>query len=102
KEMMFLGEQITAQEAVDLGLCNRVVSAAELLDETMALARRIAGKSAMTLKLLKRSLNHGMEMPLGASLQYEQAMIGLVLDSEDAHEGCTAFLEKRKPQFKGK
>ena len=102
KEMMFLGEQISAQEAVDLGLCNRVVSAADLLEETLSLAKRIASKSAITLKLLKRSLNHGIEMPLGASLQYEQAMIGLVLDSEDAHEGCTAFLEKRKPEFKGK
>lgn len=102
KEMMFLGDQISAQEAVDLGLCNRVVAADQLFDETMALAQRIASKSALTLKLLKRSLNHGSEMPLGASLQFEQAMIGLVLDSKDAHEGCTAFLEKRKPEFKGK
>lgn len=101
KELMFLGDQITAQEAVDVGLCNRVVPGDQLLDEAVSLAQRIAQKSPLTLKLLKRSVLHGGEMPLGASLQYEQAMIGLVLDSDDAHEGCSAFLEKRAPNFKG-
>ncbi len=53
------------------------------------------------LKLLKRTLLDGDEMPLGAALRHEQAMISIVLDSDDAHEGCTAFLEKRKAVFKG-
>lgn len=101
KEMMFLGEQISAEESVSLGLCNRVVAADDLLSEAMELAGKIATRSPLTLKLLKRSVLHGDEMPLGASLQYEQAMIGLVLDSDDAHEGCEAFLQKRSPDFKG-
>ena len=67
-----------------------------------AMARSIADKSPLILKLLKRTLAHGAEMPLPAALAHEQAMIGLVLDSADAHEGCTAFLEKRKPQFEGR
>lgn len=101
KELMFTGDQITAAEAVTLGLCNRTVPKAELMGQALALADRIAQKSPLTLKLLKRSLRQGVEMPLGAALSYEQAIIGLVLDSNDAHEGCRAFLEKRPPQFKG-
>ncbi len=101
KELLFTGDQITAAEAVTLGLCNCTVPKAELMAQTLALADRMAQKSPLTLKLLKRSLRHGIEMPLGAALSHEQAMIGLVLDSNDAHEGCRAFLEKRPAQFKG-
>lgn len=101
KELMFTGKQITAQEAVDLGLCNRAVPRAQLMDEAMALAGKMAQKSPLTLKLLKRTLREGAEMPLGSALAHEQAMIGLVLDSQDAHEGCRAFLEKRGAQFTG-
>ncbi len=102
KELMFTGNQITAAEAVDLGLCNRAVPREKLMDEAMALAAQIAQKSPLTLKLLKRTLRDGAEMPLVAALAHEQAVIGLVLDSQDAHEGCSAFLEKRTAQFIGK
>lgn len=101
KELLFTGDQISAERAVALGLCNRALPRAQLLDEALALAGRIAEKSPLVLKLLKRTLRHGAEMPLGAALAHEQAMIGLVLDTDDAHEGCRAFLEKRKPTFKG-
>ncbi|MBP0630494.1 enoyl-CoA hydratase-related protein [Cupriavidus sp. AcVe19-1a] len=102
KELMFTGNQITAAEAVDLGLCNRAVPRDSLMDEVMGLANQIAQKSPLTLKLLKRALRDGAEMPLGAALAHEQAIIGLVLDSKDAHEGCSAFLEKRVATFTGK
>ena len=102
KEMMFCGEQISADEAVALGLCNRSVPRERLLDEAIAMAQKIAEKSPLTLKLLKRSLRDGADMPLPMALSHEQAMIGLVLDSEDAHEGCRAFLEKREPRFTGR
>lgn len=101
KELMFTGNQITAAEAVDLGLCNRAVPRESLMDDVMALANQIAQKSPLTLKLLKRALRDGAEMPLGAALAHEQAIIGLVLDSKDAHEGCSAFLEKRAATFTG-
>jgi enoyl-CoA hydratase len=101
KELMFTGDPISAEEAVAIGLANRVVPREKLMEETLALADKIAGKSPLILKLLKRTLRHGTDMPLSAALPYEQAMIGLVLDSKDAHEGCTAFLEKRPARFSG-
>lgn len=101
KELLFTGDQITAQEAVVLGLCNRVVPGNRLMDEAMAMAERIAEKSSIVLKLMKRAVLQGGEMHLQAALQHEQAVIGLVLDTKDAHEGCSAFLEKRKPNFTG-
>ncbi|MBK4720862.1 enoyl-CoA hydratase/isomerase family protein [Azospirillum sp. YIM DDC1] len=101
RELVFTGDQFTAAEAVAWGLVNRAVPKAELMAEAMATAQKIAAKSPLILKLTKRTLRHGAEMPLGASLAYEQAMIGLVLDSRDAHEGCRAFLEKRKAAFTG-
>jgi len=102
KEMMFVGERIGAGAAVALGLCNRAVPRAQVLTEALQLAQRIAEKSPLVLKLLKRSLQHGADMPLGAALAYEHAMIGLAFDSDDAHEGCRAFVEKRKARFEGR
>ena len=101
KEMMFLGEPISAEEALRLGLINRVVADPDLKSEALAAAEAVAEKSPLTLKLLKRAVGGGGDMTLAAALSYEQAMIGLVLDSQDAHEGCGAFLEKRSPTFKG-
>jgi len=101
KELMFTGDHISAQDAAAIGLINRVVPKAEVLDAALSLAKKIAEKSPLVLKLLKRTLREGGEMPLPQALAYEQAMIGLVLDSADAHEGCRAFIEKRKAEFKG-
>jgi enoyl-CoA hydratase len=102
KELMFTGAHITAQDALAIGLVNRVVPKAEVLETAMQLARQIAAKSPLVLTLLKRTLRYGADMPQSAALPFEQAMISLVLDSEDAHEGCSAFLEKRSADFKGK
>ncbi len=102
KEIMFAGDHISAEEAVAIGLANKVVPKAELMAEARAMAEKVAAKSPLILKLLKRTLNAGGDMPLASAIQHVQAMIGLVLDSEDAHEGCTAFLEKRAADFKGR
>jgi enoyl-CoA hydratase len=102
RELMFTGDRISAQDALAMGLVNRVVPAAQLMDETLALARRIADKSPVVLRILKRALLAGSDMPLTGALAHEQAMIGLVLDTDDAHEGCGAFLEKRKAVFSGR
>jgi enoyl-CoA hydratase len=102
KEIMFTGEHISAEEAVAIGLANKVVPKDRLMAEARALAERIAAKSPLVLKLLKRTMGQGGDMPLSAAIAHEQAMIGLVLDSEDAHEGCGAFLEKRKAVFQGR
>ncbi len=101
KELMFVGEHISAEQAVAIGLANRVVPHDELMAETKTLADRIARKSPLTLKLLKRTIGDGVDMALPAALRHEQATISLVFDSRDAHEGCTAFLEKREAVFRG-
>jgi enoyl-CoA hydratase len=102
KEIMFTGEQISAQEAVAIGLANKVVPKAEVMTAAREMAAKMVSKSPLVLKLLKRTLNSGGEMPLSAALTHEQAMIGLVLDTEDSKEGCGAFLEKRAPKFTGR
>lgn len=102
KEMMFSGERMTAEEAVRVGLANRVVPKEQLMDEAMSLAETIAKKSPLVLKLLKRTLRDGADMPLAGALAHEQAMVSLVFDSRDAHEGIGAFLEKRKANFIGR
>lgn len=101
KELMFTGDPITAAEALAIGLVNHVVPADQLVAKTREIAAKIVHKSPLVLKLLKRTLNHGADMPMPAALAYEQAMIGLVLDTRDAHEGCQAFLGKRPATFKG-
>lgn len=102
RELMFTGDRIDAQEALAIGLINRVVPQATLMNEAMALAQKIAEKSPLVLKILKRALLAGGDMPLAGALAHEQAMIALVLDTDDAHEGCGAFLEKRKASFRGR
>jgi len=102
KEMMFLGNRITAAEAERLGLINKVVPDGTLMDAVMKMANAMAEKSPLVLKILKRAMVDGAEMPLRAALRHEHAMIGLVFDTEDAHEGCTAFVEKRAADFRGR
>lgn len=102
KEIMFTGDMLTPDEAVSIGLANRVVPHDTLMAEARTMSERVAAGSPLVLKLLKRTLNDGADMPLSAALRHEQAMIGLVLDSDDAHEGCSAFLEKRSASFAGR
>ncbi|HLG85895.1 MAG TPA: enoyl-CoA hydratase [Alphaproteobacteria bacterium] len=101
KELMFLGDRISAAEAERLGLLNRVVPDGTLMEEVMKVADALARKSPLILKFLKRSMVEGADMPLDGALKYEKAMIGLVFDTEDAHEGCRAFVEKRPADFRG-
>jgi enoyl-CoA hydratase len=101
KLLMFLGDPIPAAEALALGLVNKVVPKADLMRESMALAGRLAERAPVALRLLKKSMLHGADMPMNAAIEYERAMISLAFDSDDAHEGCEAFLAKRKPVFRG-
>jgi enoyl-CoA hydratase len=102
KMLMFTGDFLSAHEAVQMGLVNRTVPREHLLSEAMSLATRIAEKSPWALRLLKTSMVQGADMPLPSALHHEMATISLLLDTEDAHEGCQAFLGKRQPQFSGR
>jgi len=102
KEMVFTGEIIEAREAERIGLLNKVFPADELMDRTLEIARKIASKGPLALKLAKMAMNMGMETGLSIGLGYERLARTLVHGSEDRLEGMRAFIEKRKPEFKGR
>lgn len=101
KELIFTGDLIDAKEAERIGLVNRVVPAAELDATVKEIAEKIASKSPVALKLAKASINRGLRTNLDTGLTYEKEMYGLAQTTEDKTEGIAAFLEKRKPIFKG-
>jgi enoyl-CoA hydratase len=100
-ELLLTGDQITAQEAYRLGLVNRVVPAAALMTETRALAATLAAKPPLAVRYIIDAVNQGLQMSLGEAQRFEATLFGLVAGTEDMREGTGAFLEKRKPQFKG-
>lgn len=97
KELLFTGAAIPATEAVAVGLANRVVSHDALMDEALTLARSLAKRSPSALRMLKRTLADGADMPLSGALRHEQAMIGLAVENADARAGFDAFLHRRTP-----
>ena len=101
KMMLFTGDFLSADEARDIGLVNKVVARDDLMTETMSLATRIAGKAPAALRMVKRAVADGAEMPLNGALAHEAALISVLFDTDDAHEGISAFLEKRTPNFTG-
>lgn len=101
KELVFFGDQLTAEEARDLGVVNKVVPAAELETATREWAERLAVGPTFAIGISKRLLNRGTEVDLETSLDDEATMQALVVGSEDAQEGINSFRERRKPIFKG-
>jgi len=102
KEMIFTGKRIDAKTAERLGLVNAVVPADQLKAKVKELALELAGKPPIAIKLSKALINNSTETRLDVGLGQEAEAFGLVASTEDFNEGVTAFLEKRKPQFKGK
>jgi enoyl-CoA hydratase len=101
-EMVLGGGTITAQEALAIGLVNRVVPAADLMNHSRALAAELAAKPPIALRYAMEAINRGAEMPFSDACRLEAALFGMVTASDDMREGTKAFLEKRKPEFKGK
>jgi enoyl-CoA hydratase/carnithine racemase len=101
-ELIFSGDLIDAQEALRIGLVNRVVPYDCLQTETQELSQRIARNAPLPIALAKRGLQRFYEMSLAQALDYEALALSVCSNSEDMKEGFKAFLEKREPKFRGK
>lgn len=101
KQLIFTGQTISAQTALEWGLVNSVQTAGTLLEETLALAAAIAQNSPFAVSRAKRSVNDGREMLPEEALEWERDLFGECGDSRDRREGMTAFIEKRPRVFTG-
>jgi len=101
KELTFTGRMMSAAEAVQVGLVNKMVPAAALMEEVLKTAKDIAAKGRVSLRAAKQAINRGSSVDLATGCHIEIDAFALCFTSPDAREGTAAFLEKRKPQFKG-
>ncbi|HEX8388194.1 MAG TPA: enoyl-CoA hydratase-related protein [Sphingomonas sp.] len=101
-EMMMLGEKIGAEKAEAWGLIHRCVDDAALMDEASALAERLSRGPTVALGVMRRNVARAMDGTYGDALQREAAGQRLAAGSDDAKEGALSFLQKRKPEFKGR
>jgi len=101
-EMVITGDFVDAQEAHRIGLVNKVVSDEELMEATMALAKKIASRPPLAVKYAKEAVNRSQEGDTVSGYAIESYLHALACTTEDKKEGVAAFLEKRKGEFKGK
>ena len=101
-ELICTGDPVSAQEAERIGLVNHVVPAAELMDAARKMALTIASRGPVAVRAAIEAINSGYEMPFQEGQFLEATLFGLLCASEDQKEGMNAFLEKRKPDFKGR
>ncbi|MGH9411016.1 MAG: enoyl-CoA hydratase-related protein [Vicinamibacterales bacterium] len=101
-ELLLTGDPIPAQEAYRLGLVNRVVAPADLLPQAKALAAVLAAKAPIAVRYILEAVDKGLQMSFGEAQVFEATLFGLVASTDDMREGTQAFLEKRKPEFKGR
>jgi len=102
KLLILTGDMIDAQEALRIGLVEKVVPQGELLSEAKALAAKLAAKPPLTLAACKEAIDLGLEVDVVRGLSIESLEFGVLCTTEDYQEGTTAFLEKRKPVFRGR
>jgi enoyl-CoA hydratase len=101
-DMILTARMIDAEEALRAGLVSRVVPAAKLMEEAMAMADKIAGYSLPVVMMAKESVNRAYDSPLGEGVLFERRLFHAMFALEDQKEGMAAFVEKRKPAFKNK
>jgi enoyl-CoA hydratase len=101
-DVILSGRFLSADEALRAGLVARVVAREAWLDEAKGVARAIAAKPPVATRLAKEAVDRAFESPLALGVEYERRLLALAFASEDAKEGLNAFLEKRKPEFKGR
>jgi enoyl-CoA hydratase len=101
-ELMLTRRTISAEEAFDFGLLNRIVPHGRVLEEALSLAHEIEQLSPLSIRSCLKAVTEGIELPLEEGLALERELFASLFATEDAKEGTTAFLEKRRPVFKGK
>ncbi len=101
-EMALTGEMIDAAAALNMGLVTHVVSRAELMDRAKEVLRRITRNGPLAIRMVLESMYRGMDLTLVEANGVEASLFGLLASTEDVKEGMTAFLEKRKPEFRGR
>jgi len=102
KELIFTGRRVGAQEALDIGLVNKICPHEDLLDESMKMAAMICETGPVAIEQAKYAINYGLETDLSTGLAIESNAYWTVIPTEDRLEGLAAFREKRKPVYKGK
>ena len=101
-ELVLTGRRITAQEAFDFGLINQVAKKKEWLDKAVELAQVVARRPPIAAALAKQAVLAAEEMSLSSGLDHERRLFEIAMATEDRVEGMTAFIEKRRPDFKGR
>ncbi len=99
KEMLFTGDHYNAEAAQRMGLVNKVVPAGELMSYCLDMAKRIAARGTLAVRLSKEAVNHGRDMDLQKALRLESSLYAIVFATNEPCEGCDAFLEKREPRW---
>jgi enoyl-CoA hydratase len=102
KEVILADERISAQEALRIGLVEKVVPKGQAVEEAKKLLKKIVSKGPVAVKMAKKAINEGLGMPLRKGLDLEAQCQGICFGTEDKNEGAKAFLEKRPANFKGK
>ena len=101
KEIIMLGKIYSAEEALKMGLVNKVVPLAKLMEEAKALAKELMSKPVAALKAAKLMLNNRINMDWASARKLESEISNWLMMTRDAQEGFLAFIEKRRPEFKG-
>jgi len=102
KELIFTGRRVDAQEALEIGLANKICPPDKLLEEALAMAAMICETGPIAIQQAKYAINYGLEADLHTGLAIESNAYWVTIPTEDRVEGLTAFREKRKPVYKGK
>lgn len=101
KKLVMLGDRIKSDEALKMGLVDKVVPFDKLRDEAKALAQRLCEGPPVALKYAKHAINFGTQVPLDAGLRIEAGLMALLFSTGDVKRGIEAFMSRRKPEFKG-